>query len=74
MAGTRVPGPSWRGSVSQRPDRSARCPLLGYAMRSMQIEGTLTPHWLLELQTQPEIGEEGYDAGAAMLYSSSAEN
>jgi hypothetical protein len=23
----------------------------------------------LELQTQPEIGEEGYDAGAAMLYS-----
>ncbi|MHB0961054.1 MAG: DUF4914 family protein [Pirellulaceae bacterium] len=46
----------------------ARCPLLGYAMRSMQIEGTMTPHWLLELDTQPEIGEEGYDQGAAILY------
>jgi len=36
-------------------------------MRSMLIEGTTLPHWFLEVQTQPEVGEEGYDAGAEML-------
>ncbi len=46
----------------------ARCPLLGYAMNSMQIEGTAVPHWFLETQTQPELGLEGYDAGAELLY------
>lgn len=46
----------------------ARCPLLGYAMHSMQIEGSAVPHWFLETQTQPELGEDGYDAGAELLY------
>lgn len=46
----------------------ARCPLLGYAMNSMQIEGTAVPHWFLETQTQPELGLDGYDAGAELLY------
>ena len=59
-----------RGGARFRQDQliPARCPLLGYAIRSMQIEGTFTPDWLLELQTQPEVGEEGYDAGADILY------
>lgn len=59
-----------RGGARFRKDQivAARCPLLGYAMRTMQIEGTLTTHWFLEVQTQPEIGLDGYDAGAAMLY------
>ncbi len=59
-----------RGGARFRKDQlvSARCPLLGYAMRSMQIEGTMMPHWMLELQLQEEIGEEGYDQGAEMLY------
>ncbi len=59
-----------RGGARFRKEQivPARCPLLGYAMHSMQIEGTMTPRWLLELQTQPEVGEEGYDAGAALLY------
>lgn len=60
-----------RGSAKLRSDQlaAARCPLLGYAIRYMQIEGTTIPHWFLELQTQPEVGEEGYDRGAEILYS-----
>jgi hypothetical protein len=59
-----------RGGARFRRDQiaPARCPLLGYAMRSMQIEGTAVPHWFLETQTQPELGVEGYDAGAELLY------
>lgn len=59
-----------RGGARFRPDQlvPARCPLLGYAMHSMQIEGTMMPHWLLELDVQPEIGEAGYDQGASVLY------
>ncbi len=59
-----------RGSARFRSEQlvPARCSLLGYAMHSMQIEGTLIPHWFLEVQTQPEVGEDGYDAGAKLLY------
>jgi hypothetical protein len=58
-----------RGGARFRQDQivPARCPLLGYAMRSMQIEGSLTAHWLLEVDTQPEVGQDGYDQGAQML-------
>ena len=45
----------------------ARCALLGYAMYSMRIEGTLVAHWFLEVDMQPEVGEEGYDKGAVIL-------
>lgn len=45
----------------------ARCPLLGHAMFSMRVEGTQIPHWLLEVNTQPEVGEEAYDKGAEIL-------
>ncbi len=59
-----------RGTANFRPDQilAARCPLLGHAMRTMQIEGTVISHWFLEVETQPEVGEEGYDRGAEMLY------
>ena len=59
-----------RGSARFRPEQivPARCPLLGYAMHSMQIEGTLIPQWLLEVNTQPEVGDDGYDAGVKILY------
>ena len=45
----------------------ARCPLLGYALHFMRIEGVQIAHWFLEVDTQPEVGEEGYDNGAAIL-------
>lgn len=59
-----------RGGARFRRDQivPARCPLLGYAMHSMQIEGAALPAWLLETENQPELGEDGYDAGAKLLY------
>jgi len=45
----------------------ARCPLLGYTLRSMQVEGTVVPAWLLRVDEQQEVGVEGYDRGAAIL-------
>jgi hypothetical protein len=59
-----------RGSARFRPDQlvPARCPLLGYALKSMMIEGTTVAQWLLEVQNQADVGIEGYDRGAEMLY------
>ena len=59
-----------RGSARFRPDQlvPARCPLLGYALRSMMIEGTTVPQWLLEVQNQADVGIDGYDRGAELLY------
>lgn len=48
--------------------KPARCPLLGYALQSMRIEGTSVSPWFLKVETQPEVGTEGYDAGAKILY------
>ncbi len=45
----------------------ARCSLLGYALSSIRIEGIRIAHWFLEVNTQPEVGEEGYDQGATIL-------
>ncbi len=58
-----------RGSARFRPEQlvPARCPLLGYALHSMMIEGTTVPQWLLETQNQAEIGIDGYDRGAEIL-------
>jgi hypothetical protein len=48
--------------------KKARCPLLGYAFNAMQVEGTVIPNWLLQVDKQPEVGEDGYDAGARILH------
>jgi len=45
----------------------ARCPLLGYALRNLTVEGTLITCWFLQVNLQPEVGDEAYDAGAAIL-------
>jgi hypothetical protein len=47
----------------------ARCALLGYALKSMRIEGIRVSHWFLEVNTQPEVGDEAYDQGAKILVS-----
>ncbi|NMC21263.1 MAG: DUF4914 family protein, partial [Thermogutta sp.] len=59
-----------RGGARFRPEqiRPARCPLLGYALSFMQVEGTQIPSWFLEVDAQPEVGPEAYDQGAAMLH------
>ena len=59
-----------RGGAKFRPDQlvPARSALLGYALRHMQVEGTVIGHWFLETNTQPEVTDEGYDAGALQLF------
>jgi hypothetical protein len=59
-----------RGSSRFRPDqiRTARCPLLGYAMHQLHVEGQQVARWFLQVNTQPEVGDEAYDQGAALLY------
>ena len=47
-----------------RPSQSS---LLGYALRGVKVEGTAIPRELLEVQRQPEVGEEGFKAGAKIL-------
>ena len=49
--------------------KPARCPLLGYAMRTMTVEGQMIANWFLRPETQPEVGEQAYDAGAEILTS-----
>lgn len=47
--------------------RKARCSLLGHTLYTMQIEGIPIPRWFLQVDTQPEVGEEAYDEGAKAL-------
>jgi len=42
--------------------------LLGSTLFQMQIEGSLLARWFLQVETQPEVGEEAYDIGAKILY------
>ena len=45
----------------------ARCPLLGYALRTMVIEGQTIADVFLRVDAQPEVGPEAYDQGARIL-------
>ncbi len=47
--------------------RPARSTLLGYALESIQVEGSSINVWFLRVETQPEVGEEAYDQGAKIL-------
>ncbi|TLX78337.1 DUF4914 family protein [Labilibacter sediminis] len=58
-----------RGAAKLREDQyqDSRCPLLGYELNYLTIEGAKIPKQLLKVYKQPEVGVEGYDAGAAEL-------
>jgi len=60
-----------RGVANFRPDQlqPARCPLLGYVLRHLQLEGRLIDHCFLRVETQPEVGEAAYDIGAQAFQS-----
>jgi hypothetical protein len=47
--------------------KPARCPLLGYALNSVVVEGQTIPSIFLEVDRQKEIGPEAYDLGALQL-------
>jgi len=58
-----------RGAARLNPTQyqAARCPLLGYELTTMTIEGSKIPTRFLQVYKQVEVGEEGYDEGAAIL-------
>jgi hypothetical protein len=59
-----------RGTARFREDqiRPARCPLLGNTLHQLHVEGRMIARWFLQVNTQPEVGDEAYDQGAEMLY------
>lgn len=58
-----------RGSLKLREDQysPARCPLLGYELNYLTLEGAKIPSRFLKVYRQNEVGEEGYDKGAQIL-------
>ncbi len=58
-----------RGHARFRSDQvvPSRCSLLGYALNSMRIEGEKIPRGFLQVEQQPEVGPDAFDAGAAEL-------
>lgn len=58
-----------RGSAKFKPEQlvESRCTLLGYSLASIKVDGTYLPKGFLEVNHQPEVGDEGYDAGAKIL-------
>ena len=60
-----------RGSAKFKPEQiqPARCPLLGYTLHQLHVEGRMIARWFLQVDTQPEVGEAAYDRGAEILYS-----
>jgi hypothetical protein len=47
----------------------SRSRLLGHSLFQLTVEGYSIPRWFLQVDTQPEVGPEAYDQGAAMLES-----
>ena len=45
----------------------SRCPLLGYSLNEIRIEGVTVPRQFFQVDSQPEVGPEAYDVGAQML-------
>ena len=59
-----------RGGVNMKMDRlsPARCPLFGYALNEMKVDGQRIASRVLRPELQESLGEEGYDKGAEILY------
>lgn len=58
-----------RGGVNMKMDRlvPARSPLMGYCLKEMKVDGQRISSRFLRPEVQDTLGEEGYDAGAAIL-------
>jgi len=55
------------GTVKKEKLVPARCPLLGYALREMKMDGQDIRAKFLRPETQDRLGEDGYDVGAKIL-------
>lgn len=47
----------------------SKCSLLGYALESLKVDGTFLPKGFVQVNHQPEVGNEGYEAGSKILSS-----
>jgi hypothetical protein len=58
-----------RGSAKFKPEHllEARCPLLGFCLDSLKLNGQYIRKAFLQPETQAEVGTDGYDMGAAIL-------
>lgn len=58
-----------RGAGRIRPEHlvPARCPLFGYTLKEVKIDGQLIRPTFLRPDKQSQVGEEAYDTGARML-------
>jgi len=58
-----------RGHTPFKADQlqAARCPLLGHALLNLTVEGTPITRWFMQVNLQPEVGDDAYDQGAAQL-------
>lgn len=58
-----------RGGAKFKPENlvEARCALLGFALKSLRVDGQYIRRAFLRPETQSEVGEDGYDAGAEIL-------
>lgn len=55
------------GSVRAKHLVPARCPLFGYSLEEMKIDGQYIRQTFLRPELQSKLGIEGYDAGAKIL-------
>ena len=55
------------GFVREKHLVPARCPLFGYALDEMKLDGQFVRQTFLRPETQSKLGTEGYDAGAKIL-------
>lgn len=60
---------SRRGGAKFRRDQltKSKCPLLGYSLESLKIDGDFMPKYFLQVNLQPEVGEEAFEKGAKIL-------
>lgn len=52
---------------TQEQVRPSLCPLLGWNPRAIVVEGRPIGSWFFQVNKQPEVGEEAFQAGAAQL-------
>jgi len=60
---------SRRGAVQFKREllTPSRCPLLGYALNNVKLDGNVIPKGFLQVNYQTEVGNEAYDEGAKIL-------
>lgn len=65
-----------RGNAPFRSGQLApsRCPLLGYQLNDVIVEGRAILKFLLQVHVQPEVGEDAFEEGANILYRYFREN